>query len=110
MELSNLEGCPHPKRFLTIQLHFVQLHPKYAQHHTQQRLFLTYSFLSHLCPAEEQRFVSNYFVAFAAGMAGSRQVSDDSAALGAAGPKACTAPHASAPVPDVQLPAHPLPS
>ena len=63
-----------------------------------------------LCPAEEQRFVSNYFVALAAGMAGSRQVSDDSAALGAAGPKACTAPHASAPVPDVQLPAHPMPS
>ena len=49
-----VQGWPDPERWLTIALHSVRLHPQHAQRHARQRLFLMYSFLPSLCPAEEQ--------------------------------------------------------
>ena len=49
-----VQGWPDPERWLTIALHSVRLHPQHAQRHAHQRLFLMYSFLPGLCPAEEQ--------------------------------------------------------
>lgn len=49
-----LQGWPDPDRWLTIALHSVRLHPKQAQQHARERLFLMYSFLPEHCPAEQQ--------------------------------------------------------
>ncbi|CAK0734179.1 hypothetical protein CVIRNUC_000394 [Coccomyxa viridis] len=48
------EGWPDPDRWLTVALHAVRLHPRVARQQQRQRLFLMYSFLPELCPAEAQ--------------------------------------------------------
>ena len=51
---ASLQGWPDPDRWLTVALHAVRLHPRVARQLQRQRLFLMYSFLPELCPAEAQ--------------------------------------------------------
>ena len=51
---ASLQGWPDPDRWLTVALHAVRLHPRVARQQQRQRLFLMYSFLPELCPAEAQ--------------------------------------------------------
>ena len=51
---ASLQGWPDPERWLTVALHAVRLHPRVARQQQRQRLFLMYSFLPELCPAEAQ--------------------------------------------------------